>query len=93
MGAWATTYLGDQGFGKRAASGLLSGFWLAFMAARLVTALLVTVLGLPAEARPVLILALALVSVVVLAVVVTLAGLQRRSSQSREGVLPVRLPG
>ena len=70
MGAWATTYLGDQGFGKRAASGLLSGFWLAFMAARLVTALLVTVLGLPAEARPVLILALALVSVVVLAVVV-----------------------
>jgi fucose permease len=38
VGAWATTYLGEQGYGEGKASSLLSGFWLAYLAARLVTA-------------------------------------------------------
>lgn len=38
LGAWATTYLGEQGVSEGKASGLLSGFWLTFMAARLLTA-------------------------------------------------------
>jgi fucose permease len=61
MGAWATTYLGDQGIGAKAASGLLSGFWLVFMASRLVTAF-----TLPPEQELVLILVLALACVAAL---------------------------
>jgi MFS family permease len=40
LGTWATTYLTDLGFRERIAAWLLSGFWLAFLAARLVAALL-----------------------------------------------------
>jgi fucose permease len=40
LGAWATQYLTDRGFRERKAAWLLSGFWLMFLAARLVTALL-----------------------------------------------------
>jgi len=39
MAAWATTYLGERGMKEGAASGLLSGFWLAYTASRLVAAL------------------------------------------------------
>ncbi len=38
LGAWTTTYLGEQGYREPTAAGLLSGFWLAFMASRLITA-------------------------------------------------------
>ncbi len=38
MAAWATTFLGDKGVSEGFASTLLSGFWLAFMLARLITA-------------------------------------------------------
>jgi fucose permease len=65
MGAWATTYLRDRGVKEGTAAGLLSGFWLAFMAARLVTAF-----TLPAGREAVLILGLALACVGVLLVVV-----------------------
>jgi fucose permease len=40
LGTWATQYLLDRGFRARAAAWLLSGFWLMFLASRLVTALL-----------------------------------------------------
>jgi len=39
VAAWSTTYLGEKGVSEGAASSLLSGFWLSFMAARLLTAL------------------------------------------------------
>ena len=38
MAAWATTYLGDKGVSEGLGSTLLSGFWLAFMASRLIAA-------------------------------------------------------
>jgi fucose permease len=61
MGAWTTTYLGDKGIREATASSLLSGFWLSFMAARLITAF-----SLPARGEAVLILVLALACVAVL---------------------------
>jgi len=39
LGTWATQYLTDRGLRARAAAWLLSGFWLMFLVARLVTAL------------------------------------------------------
>lgn len=39
MGAWATTYLGGRGVSESVAGNLLSGFWLTFMAGRLLAAL------------------------------------------------------
>jgi fucose permease len=62
LSAWATTYLGDQGVPEATASGLLSAFWLTFMASRLVTAF-----SLPPGREAFLILALALICVGVLA--------------------------
>src|SRR5690606_32198774 len=38
MGAWSTTYLGNQGISEDTALKWLSGFWLAFMLTRLITA-------------------------------------------------------
>jgi len=61
MAAWATTYLSDQGVKEGTASGLLSAFWLAFMASRLVTAYTLSQ-GLEAP----LILALSLACIIVL---------------------------
>jgi fucose permease len=40
MGAWATSLLGEHGTPEKTASQLLSGYWLLFMATRLLTALL-----------------------------------------------------
>src|SRR5262249_31964148 len=54
MGAWTTTYLRNRGLREGAAAGLLSAFWLTFMATRLVTAF-----GLPEGAEAILILTLA----------------------------------
>jgi fucose permease len=65
MGAWATTFLGERGVPTAWAAGLLSGFWLAFMVARLVTAF-----SLPAGREALLILVLALLCIGVLAGVV-----------------------
>jgi fucose permease len=58
LAAWATTYLGERGVPEGTASRLLSGFWLAFLASRLVTAF-----TLPRGLEAVLILALALACV------------------------------
>jgi fucose permease len=38
VGTWATTYLTDLGYKERRATRLLSGFWLAFLASRVLTA-------------------------------------------------------
>jgi fucose permease len=65
MAAWATTHLGHQGVREGTASGVLSAFWLTFMASRLVTAF-----ALPAGGETVLILGLSLVCIAVLAGVV-----------------------
>ena len=69
MAAWTTTYLGDQGVKEGAASGLLSAFWLTFMATRLITAL-----TLPAGQETALILGLSLACVAVLTGVVMTRG-------------------
>lgn len=69
MAAWTTTYLGSQGYPESAAAGLLSAFWLTFVAARLTTALV-----LPPGYDSALILALALVSTAVLAGMVLARG-------------------
>jgi len=61
LGAWSTTYLGEQGLRTETASTLLSGFWLAFMASRLATAF-----SLPVDREALLILVLAMASVGVL---------------------------
>ncbi|MBE3069525.1 MAG: MFS transporter [Planctomycetes bacterium] len=60
MAAWATTYLTEKRVGERGAAGLLSGFWLAFMASRLVTAYTLPKGG---EATLILVLALACIGV------------------------------
>lgn len=60
LAAWATTYLGEHGV-ERGAAGLLSGFWLAYMASRLLTAF-----TLPAGYGAVLILTLGLVAAALL---------------------------
>lgn len=65
MATWATTYLTEKRVGERGASGLLSGFWLAFMASRLATAY-----TLPKGSEATLILALSLACIGVWAVVV-----------------------
>jgi fucose permease len=65
LAAWATTYLGEQGVKEGTASGLLSAFFLTFMAARLVTAF-----TLPSGREGVLILVLALACIVVLSAMV-----------------------
>ncbi|MCI0641056.1 MAG: MFS transporter [Gemmataceae bacterium] len=65
MAAWATTLLTNHGVKETQAAGLLSGFWLAFMASRLLTAFL-----LPAGAERWLILVLAVICIGVLFAVV-----------------------
>jgi fucose permease len=61
VGAWATTYLGEQGYREPAAAGLLSAFWLTFVAARLMTAY-----WLPAHCERLLIVALSAACIAVL---------------------------
>jgi fucose permease len=61
LAAWSTTYLTERGVQAERAATLLSGFWLAFMAARLATAF-----SLSAGQEAVLILVLALLCVAVL---------------------------
>ncbi|MGH9342079.1 MAG: MFS transporter [Acidobacteriota bacterium] len=65
MGAWTTTYLGGRGVTEASALRWLSGFWLAFMLSRLITAF-----SLSEGAEAGLILTLSVVCIVVLASVV-----------------------
>jgi MFS family permease len=65
MAAWATTFLGDLGTSEGRASFLLSGFWLAFMASRLATALIVSVVGLPPGGDTMLITGLSVLCIAV----------------------------
>jgi len=65
MAAWATTYLGNKGVSEGAASGLLSGYWLTYVASRLVAAY-----ALPSGSEAAVILALAVLCVGIWAVVV-----------------------
>lgn len=65
MAAWATTYLGDKGISEGASTGLLSGFWLAFMLSRLATALLVWACAWLAGATTLLIIAFSVLCLLV----------------------------
>jgi fucose permease len=65
MAAWATTILSEKGVSETTASGLLSGFWLAFMLSRLIAAFTI-----PAGAETQLILGAGLACVGVLTAVV-----------------------
>ncbi len=67
--AWATTYLGEKGISEKSASNYLSAFWLAFIAARFVTAF-----TLPDGHETTLICVMAVASIAVLAGVVTSRG-------------------
>ncbi len=82
MAAWATTYVGDKGASEKFASTLLSGFWLAFMLSRLVTAFCLPagnetffILGLALAAIALWISAVCTVGRMMAAAVVILAGL------------------
>jgi fucose permease len=65
MGAWTTTYLGDKGVSETRASAMLSGFWLAFMVSRLVTALAISPYIQTGSGANTLIVVLAVLCVVV----------------------------
>lgn len=65
MAAWATTYLGDKGMAEGRAATTLSGFWLAFMCSRLVTALIVARFPLPAGGDTLLIIGLSILCILV----------------------------
>lgn len=65
LGAWTTTYLGEQHVKETTATNFLSAFWLTFMAARLITAF-----TLPERQEAALILALALSTVALLTAMV-----------------------
>jgi len=69
MAAWATTYVTDNGMKEGSAAALLSGFWIAYTASRLVTAL-----TLPKGSETLVILGLSLVSVGVWVAVVLCRG-------------------
>lgn len=69
MAAWTTSYLKEHDVAESAAAGMLSTFWLSFMAARLLTALATQFL-LPPRGEAPLVLALGLTATVVLAALV-----------------------
>jgi len=69
MATWATTYVTDKGMKEGSAAALLSGFWIAYTASRLVAAF-----TLPKGAETIVILALSVVSVGVWVAVVLCRG-------------------
>lgn len=71
VAAWSTTIMGERGVRESTAAWLLSGFWLAFMASRLATALTVGSLELKTGWETPTILALAVLAIAVLAAMVT----------------------
>jgi MFS family permease len=66
LGTWATTYLTEMRLRERRAAYLLSGFWLAFLASRLLTAVLQERGVLPRGSEGWLVFLLALLAAVVL---------------------------
>lgn len=69
MGGWTTTYLTEKGLTEKRAANLLSAFWLAFMAARLIAAFAIATFPILRGMEAIQVLALAVASVVVLGVV------------------------
>jgi fucose permease len=69
LGAWTTTYLGERGVSDRMAPRLLSAFWLAYMASRLMAAF-----ALPARSETIALFALAVGCVLVLTAMVITRG-------------------
>ncbi len=63
MGAWATTYLSDQGTSEGMAAGLLSAFWFVYTISRLATALAFDRSYLPEGSEATLIFVLALMCI------------------------------
>lgn len=63
MGAWATTYLSDQGTSEGMAAGLLSAFWLVYTISRLATAIAFGRKYLPVGSEATLIFVLALMCI------------------------------
>lgn len=78
MGGWITSYLTEVGLTPAKASGVLSGFWIALMIARLVAAYTVT-----PEVGATVIAVLALVSVVTIIIMI----LAKNTSLAAAGVL------
>jgi fucose permease len=76
LGTWTTTYLKELGHPERRAALLFSGFWLTFMAGRLLASFLQQTV-LPEHSEAGVILVLAILSAVVLG---NLAGTQNRAS-------------
>jgi fucose permease len=66
VGTWATTYLLEHGYNDRRAARLLSGFWLTFLAGRVLTAYLQDQNVLPQKVDAFLIPVLGLAAAVVL---------------------------
>jgi fucose permease len=77
LSTWATTYLTEVGMRENRAAWLLSGFWLAFLTARLFTAVLQHRGVLPQGSEPWLLVILALASAVFLG---NMAGANRENS-------------
>jgi fucose permease len=76
VGFWATTYLTEHRYREHHAAWLLSGFWLAFLASRLLVAYL-GYLGMPAWASPALLILLGILMAVALG---NLAGASSRGN-------------
>ena len=76
VSTWATSYLTDFGYTQRRAAWLLSGFWLAYIGARLVASFLLQREVLPPRSEAWFILGLALISAVLIA---NLAGTRYRT--------------
>ena len=86
VAAWSTTIMTEKGIGEKSAGWLLSGFWLAFMASRLATAVGVNALGLTTGWETPWIIILSIASIFVLAAMV-------RSRNATVGVVTVVLAG
>ena len=86
VAAWSTTIMTEKGITEKTAGWLLSGFWLAFMASRLATALGVAVFGLTTGWETPWIIILSVAAVVVLAAMV-------KSRSASVGVATVVLAG
>ena len=86
VAAWSTTIMTEKGISEKTAGWLLSGFWLAFMASRLATAVGVSQMSLTTGWETPWIIILSVVSIGVLAAMV-------RSRNAGIGVATVVLAG
>jgi fucose permease len=76
---WATTYLTERGSGERRAEWMLSGFWAAFLASRILVALLMHARYIRPEWSPFLLVVPALLAAVILGNMAGTAGADRAS--------------